>query len=108
MGSGEGKVAKRAVDNSTLDRLRRVPVLICLKELGAYVKVDRDYVPTTAKTTQRVHVSVAGHDWELLVDGLKFYDTRAKNGGGGSVDLVMHLWGVPFKEAVKMLTDAHA
>ena len=101
-------MAKRAVDNFTLDRLRSVPVLICLQAMGAYVKVDRDYVPTTAKSTQRVHVSVAGHDWELLVDGLKFYDTQAKTGGGGSVDLVMHLWRVPFKKAVKMLTEAHA
>lgn len=94
-----------AVDNSTLDRLRHVPTLTCLTSLGAYVKVDRDYVPTSAKTTQRVHVSVAGHDWELLVDGVKFYDTRAKVGGGGAIDLVMHLWSVPFKKAVKMLTE---
>lgn len=100
-------MAKRAVDNSTLDRLRSVPVLKCLKALGAFVKVDLDYVPTTANTTQRVHVNVAGYDWELLVDGLKFYDTRAKVGGGGSVDLVMHLWGVPFKEAVRMLTELY-
>ena len=101
-------MAKRAVDNFTLDRLRSVPVLICLNTMGAYVKVDQDYVPTTAKTTVRVHVNVAGHDWELLVDGLKFYDTQAKIGGGGSVDLVMHLWGVPFKKAVRMLIEADA
>ena len=76
--------------------------------MGAFVKVDRDYVPTTAKTTQRVHVSVAGRDSELLIDGLKFYDIRAKTGGGGAVDLVMYLWGVPFEKAVKMLTEEHA
>ena len=94
------------MDNSKLDRFRHVPTLTCLAALGAYVKVDRDYVPTSAKTTQRVHVSVAGHDWELLVDGVKFYDTRAKVGGGGAIDLVMHLWGAPFKKAVKILTEA--
>lgn len=101
-------MAKRAVDNFTLDRLRSVPVLICLNAMGAYVKVDQDYFPTTAKTTVRVHVNVAGHDWELLVDGLKFYDTQAKIGGGGSVDLVMYLWGIPFKKAVRMLIEADA
>ena len=74
--------------------------------MGAYVKVDQDYLPTTAKTTQRVHVNAAGKDWELLVDGPKFYDTRAKVGGGGAVDLVMHLWGLPFKKAVCMLAEA--
>lgn len=65
------------VDNFTLDRLRHVSTLTYLATLGAYVKVDRDYVPTSAKSTRRMHVSVAGYDWELLVDGVKFYDTRA-------------------------------
>ena len=101
-------MVKGAVDNSKLDQLRSVPVFTCLKAMGAFVKVDPDYVPTRARTTQRVHVSVAGHDWELLIDGLKFYDTRAKTGGGGAVDLVMHLWGVSFKKAIRMLTEAHA
>jgi hypothetical protein len=95
-----------AVDNSTLDRLRRMKALSCLQAMGIYVKVDQDYLPTTANTTQRVHVSAAGNDWELLVDGPKFYDTRAKTGGGGAVDLVMHLWCVPFKKAVRMLAEA--
>jgi hypothetical protein len=95
-----------AVDNFTLDRLRSLMALSCLHAMGAYVKVDQDYRPTTANTTQRVHVSAAGSDWELLVDGPKFYDTRADTGGGGAVDLVMHLWGVPFKKAVRMLVEA--
>ncbi len=106
MGSGEGKLVKRFVDNSTLDRLRKVPVLVCLNELGAHIKVDQTYLPTTSKTTKRVHVNVAGHDWEFLVDGPKFYDTRGEVGGGGSLDLVMYLWQVTFKQAVKILVKA--
>ena len=37
---------------------------------------------------------------------LKFYDTRAQKGGGGAVDLVIHLWRVPFKKAVTTLREA--
>jgi hypothetical protein len=54
------------------------------------------------------HVGAGGADWEILVDGARFYDTRAGKGGGGAVDLVMHLWRVPFKQAVKMLREAGA
>lgn len=95
-----------AVDNSTLERLRLVSALTCMETMALYVKVDRDYVSRTTPSTQRVHVSAAGHDWELLVDGPKFYDTRARTGGGGAIDLVMHLSGVPFKKAVQLLIEA--
>jgi len=40
-GSGEGKLAKKAVDNSILDQLRRVPVLTCLEALAYIFKVVR-------------------------------------------------------------------
>jgi hypothetical protein len=95
-----------AVDDSTLERLRCLPVLTCLQALGAYLKVDTTYVPTSATGTQRIHVAAAGRDWELLVAGEKFYDTRARAGGGGAIDLVIHLWGLKFKAAVAMLLEA--
>lgn len=94
------------MDNSILQRFRLLEATVCLELMGAYVKEDRDYEPTTAKTTRRVHVSAAGNDWELLVDGPKFYDTRTRTGGGGAIDLAMYLWGVPFKKAVGMLKAA--
>ena len=95
-----------AVDNSTLQRLRCLPALDCLQALGAHLKVDRTYVPRSAIATQRIHVSAAGRDWELLVEGEKFYDTRGQVGGGGAIDLVMHLWGLKFKAAVAMRLEA--
>jgi hypothetical protein len=97
---------KMAVDNSTLERLRCLPVQTCLQALGAYIKVDRSFVPTSALGTLRVHVAVGDQEWELLLDGPKFYDTRTQTGGGGAIDLVMHLWRLPFKPAVKMLVEA--
>jgi hypothetical protein len=96
----------RAVDNLELDRLRSLDAVGVLRLVAEYVKVDPDFRPRQATSTQRVHVRAAGADWELLVDGPRFYDTRMRRGGGGAVDLVMHLWKVPFKSAVAMLREA--
>jgi hypothetical protein len=42
----------------------------------------------------RLYVSSPeGAAWELLVTGPKWFDTRAGKGGGGGIDLVMHLLG---------------
>lgn len=76
--------------------------------LARHVKVDRDFHPTKAKSTQRVHVNACGAEWELLIDGPRFFDKRANAGGGGALDLVMYLWRVPFRKAVQMLREADA
>lgn len=96
------------VDNSELDRLRGLAALDVLRLLAEHIKVDKHFIPTSAASTQRVHVSAAGADWELLVEGARFYDTRARKGGGGAVDLVMYIWQVPFKKAVTMLRQSGA
>lgn len=96
------------VDNSELARLREMPALDVLRLLGEHTKVDKDFKPAQAMSTQRVHVNAAGAEWELLVDGPKFFDTRTRKGGGGAVDLVMYLWQVPFKKALTMLHRAGA
>ncbi|MBZ3343388.1 hypothetical protein IPR00_22095, partial [Xanthomonas perforans] len=38
---------------------------------------------------------------ELLATGPKWYDTRAEKGGGGAIDLAMHLLRLDFVSAVK-------
>jgi len=50
-----------------------------------------------------VHVSVSGGVVELLATGSKWYDTRVEKGGGGAIDLAMHLLGLDFVSAVKKL-----
>ena len=94
------------VDNFDLCRWRALDAIAVLAALGCYIKEDGTYVPTQAKTTRRFHVDVASHDFELLLTGPKYYDVRASEGGGGAIDLVMHLWRVPFKAAATMLRDA--
>lgn len=96
----------RAVDNLELTRLRSLEALQALYLLADHVKVDWSFRPTQDQATERVHVSAAGRDWELLLNGPKFFDTRVDKGGGGAIDLVMYLWGVPFKKAVAILKEA--
>ncbi|MGY6153739.1 hypothetical protein [Paraburkholderia graminis] len=74
-----------------------------LEALGGYCKRDSSYRPTRARTTVRYHVNVNGRDWEFLLNGAKFWDTRTQSGGGGAVDLVMHLFSSDFARAVKRL-----
>jgi hypothetical protein len=95
----------KSVDNSELTRLRNMEALRTLGLLAEHVCVDRDFKPTKSHATRRVHVSAAGAEWELLVNGPKFYDTRTGQGGGGAVDLAMHLFGLPFKGAMSLLRE---
>ncbi|KVP39741.1 hypothetical protein WJ87_06030 [Burkholderia ubonensis] len=94
---------RRAVDNLTLERWRALDALGVLEKLGCYMKADSTYEPVSAHDTQRYHVSANGRDFELLVRGPKFYDTRLGRGGGGAVDLAMHLHNLDFKDATALL-----
>lgn len=99
-----GKMA--AVDNLELTRLRSLLALQTLNLVAEHVKIDQTFKPSREDGTQRVYVRAAGVEWEFLVNGAKFFDTRARFGGGGAIDLVMHLRGVPFKKAVSVLKQA--
>jgi hypothetical protein len=57
-------------------------------------------VPTKSPQTERWHLNVRGKDFELLINDVRFYDTRAKKGGGGAIDLVMQLFGLDFVGAM--------
>ena len=53
-----------------------------------------------------MNVAIGGGMVELLVTGPKWYDTRAEKGGGGAIDLAMHLLRLDFVSAVKRLQAA--
>ena len=93
------------MDKFNLSRWRSLDARAVLRELADHVQEDRTYRPIGAVGTERLHVSAAGHDWELLVSGPKFFDMRTGQGGGGAVDLAMHLFGLPFKGAVSLLRE---
>lgn len=94
-----------AVDNETLKRWRDLDAIVVLNALADHIKPDRTFLPTTSNLSTRWNVHAAGRDWELLCTGPKFWDTRAERGGGGAVDLVMHLHRISFKAAVLLLKD---
>lgn len=93
----------RAVDNSILEEWRNLDTLLVLKRLGCYSKQDSSFTPLKAMGTRRYHVNADGVDYELLVKGPRSFDTRAQRGGGGAIDLVMHLYGIDFSAAVRRL-----
>ncbi|EPH6076889.1 TPA: hypothetical protein ACV5PZ_004985 [Escherichia coli] len=95
--------ARRSFRPELLARLRDMPVPTALDLLGLYWKRDPDFRPLKDKRTERVHVSVGGGVVELLATGPKWYDTRAEKGGGGAIDLAMHLLRLDFVSAVKQL-----
>lgn len=93
------------VDNLDLERWRTMDAAEALLALADYAKRDPSFTPRGSNTTTRWNVSVGGKDHELLCSGPKFFDTRASKGGGGAVDLVMHLFDLPFKRAVRTLRE---
>lgn len=90
---------------SELGRFRAMPCSQVLPLVCSFVKEDRDFTPLKSGHTQRWHLNVDGRDFELLTTGPKFFDTHSKVGGGGGIDLVMHLCGLKFKPALKKLHE---
>jgi hypothetical protein len=86
-----------------LDRLRGLDAAEVVLAFATHAKRDATFVPTSAKETERWHVNADGREFELLLHGPKCDDTRAKKGGGGAIDLVMHLYGVSFMDALSRL-----
>ena len=87
-------------------------VLSRLQECQAIAswKVDAEFRPSKDPSTRRVYVGLmTGFVAEILITqrpgaDLKWHDGRLGAGGGGSIDLVMHLTGLKFKQAVSLLT----
>lgn len=91
------------VDKQTLARWQALPAVEVVLSVADYAKEDPTYRPLTGRSTTRWHVTFAQSEFELLLTGPKFWDTRAKVGGGGAVDLLMHLTGDDFRGAVNAL-----
>jgi hypothetical protein len=86
--------------------LRALPSADALAQLAIHLKADSTFHPLKQATSRRWHVRTASGEFEILTTGPKWYDTRAKKGGGGAIDLAMHVLGVSFVDAVRQLTTA--
>jgi hypothetical protein len=98
--------SRRSFDPVLLDALRSMPPAETLDRLGLHWKRDPDFKPIKNQSTMRLYVSVGSGVTELLATGPKWYDTRAQRGGGGAIDLTMHLFQLSFVDAVKLLTTS--
>ena len=81
--------------------MREKSVTDALDSMGLYWKRDLDFVPVKDKNTVWFNVALGGRVVELLATCPQWYDTRAKKGGDGAVDLAMHLLQLDFVMAVK-------
>ena len=94
---------KRKVDEIELKRWRVLDAATVLLKLSEHAKQDLTFVPIKNSSTIRLNITVENREFEILCTGSKFYDTRAEKGGGGAIDLVMHLCKVNFRKATEIL-----
>ena len=95
---------RRSFSSVTLERLRDLPSEIALARLATTLKPDPTFMPIKDAGSRRWHAHTPYGDFEILTTGPKWYDTRARKGGGGAIDLAMHVLGLSFVDAVKHLT----
>jgi len=94
-----------AATSDELERWRSLPAAQVAMAISTYAKVDPTYVPTADRRTQRWNIEFDGRQFELLTTGNKFWDTRAAIGGGGGLDLAIHVLGCTFRGAVARLRE---
>lgn len=98
-------MARRSVDNLELERWRLLDAAATVVALSDYAKLDQNYQPRKNRGSTRWHVAAGGREFEVLCTGPRFLDTRSNKGGGGAVDLVMHLLCIDFMSAVQVLRE---
>jgi hypothetical protein len=96
---------RRSFNPVTLTRFREMSSEYALMMLAIDVRADPTYVPHKAPRSRRWHARTSRGEFEILTTGPKWYDTRAKKGGGGAIDLAIHVLGLSFVDAVKLLTE---
>ena len=76
--------------------------------LAIHCKPDPTFHPLKRPDTRRWYALTERGDFEIVTTAEKWYDTRARVGGGGAIDLAMHLLQLPFVDAVQILIERGA
>lgn len=98
-------------NTTDIARARSAPLLKILSHICDYIKEDLEYTPRDpSKGSRRFQVNWQKRDFRLIITGEKWLDELVNRdeggrGGGGGIDLVMHLTGVNFVQAVKVCLD---
>lgn len=84
---------------------RETPFELVFEYLGMVVKADRHFQPKRDPGTKRLHITdnESNYVHEIVLTGMRWYDVRKHKGGGGAIDLVMHLRGCDFNQAMMLL-----
>lgn len=84
---------------------RETPLESVFEYLGMVVKADRHFQPKRDPGTKRLHITdnESNYVHEIVLTGMRWYDLRQHKGGGGAIDLVMHLRGCDFHQAMMLL-----
>lgn len=96
---------RKSFDAETLARLRDVDCVRVFKSLDGFFKRDISFASVKSAKTERWYCTTAAGEFELLVTGPRWYDTRRKHGGGGAIDLAMALTNLSFVDSVKLLVE---
>src|SRR4029079_3795499 len=86
-----GITVRQQFDSATLSQLRAMPSETALALVTIDLKADATFFLLKASASRRWHARTARAEFEILTTGTKWYDTRATHGGGGRLDLTMHL-----------------
>jgi hypothetical protein len=98
------EAVRRSFNPATLEGLRQMASEDVLALVAVHLKADLTYAPTKDPRTRRWHACTSQGEFEILTTGPKWWNTRAQKGGGGAIDLAMHVRGLSFVDAVKLLT----
>lgn len=93
----------KRISPEQIAKVRAIPLETVLERLGFYVSRDSAFQPRVDKRTVSMFVSNDAGVRELIVTGEKWFDKRENVGGGGAIDLTMHLLGISFTKAVRKL-----
>jgi hypothetical protein len=96
---------RRTFSQTTLASLRGMGSEDALGLLAIHCKRDATFQPVKRADTRRWHALTERGDFEILTTAEKWYDTRARVGGGGAIDLAMHLLQLSFVDAVRLLIE---
>lgn len=99
--------AKKRFSDELLAYFQGLSVIDSLDLMDVRWKRDATFVPTKSTGTALLFVQPDSmRSFTLLANGPKFYDSAVEHGGGGGIDLAMHLFGADFVAAVKLLEVA--
>lgn len=87
-----------------LEKWRNLNAADVFAHITDYAKLDYTYLRVKSDKSARWNVKIHENgEFEILTTSPKWFDMRTQKGGGGAIDLVMHLCNMDFREAIELL-----